>query len=35
MSTTIRIAIIVYVVQAAVGFAIGFMLPWLRIFGGV
>jgi hypothetical protein len=35
MSTTVRIAIIVYLVQAAVGFAIGFTLPWLGIFGGI
>jgi hypothetical protein len=34
MSTEVRIAIIVYLVQAAVGFAIGFTLPWLGIFGG-
>ena len=35
MSTKVRIAIIVYLVQAAVGIAIGFTLPWLRIFGGI
>jgi hypothetical protein len=35
MSTTVRIAIIAYLVQAAVGFAIGFTLPWLDIFGGI
>jgi hypothetical protein len=35
MSTKVRIAIIVYLVQAAVGFTIGFTLPWLRIIGGI
>jgi hypothetical protein len=33
MSTTVRTAIIVYSAQAAVGFAVGFTLPWLRFFG--
>jgi hypothetical protein len=35
MSTAVRIAIIVYLGQAAVGFAVGFALPWLHIFGGI
>jgi hypothetical protein len=35
MSTGVRITIIVYLGQAAVGFAVGFALPWLRFFGGI
>jgi hypothetical protein len=35
MSTTVRNTIIVYLVQAAIGFAIGFTLPWLRLFGWI
>ena len=34
MSKIVRLAIITYFVQAAIGFAIGFTLPWLIIFGG-
>jgi hypothetical protein len=32
MSNIIRIAVIVYVAQAATGFALGFALPWLIFF---
>jgi hypothetical protein len=33
MSITVRVAIAIYLVQAAVGFAIGFSLPWLQFLG--
>jgi hypothetical protein len=32
MSTIVRIAIIVYLTQAVVGFAVGFTVPWLQFF---
>ena len=33
MSTIVRVAVIVYLAQAAAGFAIGLTLPWLQFFG--
>jgi hypothetical protein len=32
MGTILRIAGIFYVAQAATGFAIGFSIPWLKLF---
>ena len=32
MSTIVRIAVIVYLTQAAVGIAVGLTLPWLKFF---
>ena len=32
MSTIVRIAVIVYLAQAVVGFAVGFTVPWLQFF---
>jgi hypothetical protein len=32
MSTIVRIAIIIYLTQAAVGIAVGLTLPWLQFF---
>jgi hypothetical protein len=32
MSTIVRIAIIIYLTQAAAGFAVGLTLPWLQFF---
>ena len=32
MSTMIRIAVFVYLAQAAVGLTVGFILPWLVFF---
>jgi hypothetical protein len=32
MGSVVRIVIIIYCVQAAVGFAAGFAFPWLRFF---
>jgi len=34
MSTIVRIAVIFYLTQAAVGFAVGFTLPWLLVARG-
>jgi hypothetical protein len=34
MSAIVRIAVIFYLAQAAVGFAVGFTLPWLLAAGG-
>jgi hypothetical protein len=33
MIIMVRIAVIVYLAQAAIGFAVGFTIPWLRFFG--
>jgi hypothetical protein len=33
MSTMIRVAIFVYLAQAAAGLTVGFTLPWLLFFG--
>jgi hypothetical protein len=33
MTSIFRIAVIVYLAQAAAGFAVGFTLPWLLFFG--
>jgi len=33
MSTLIRVALLVYLAQAAAGLAAGFILPWLLFFG--
>jgi hypothetical protein len=32
MSTIVRVAVIVYLAQAAAGFAVGFSMPWLLLF---
>jgi hypothetical protein len=32
MSTIVRVAVIVYLAQAAAGFAVGFSVPWLLLF---
>jgi hypothetical protein len=33
MDSTVRIAVIIYLAQAAAGFTVGFTLPWLQFFG--
>lgn len=33
--TLVKIAAYLYIAQAAAGFAIGFTIPWLRLYGVV
>jgi hypothetical protein len=33
MSSIVRVAFFVYLAQAAAGLAVGFILPWLLLFG--
>jgi hypothetical protein len=35
MKNVARIAIIIYLAQAAIGIAAGLALPWLRLFGAI
>jgi hypothetical protein len=35
MAAIARIAIIIYLLQAAAGFAVGLALPWLLSFNGI
>ena len=32
MAVIVRIAVVIYLLQAAAGFAIGFTVPWLQFF---
>jgi hypothetical protein len=32
MSAVVRIVVIIYLTQAAAGFAVGLILPWLQFF---